>query len=57
MEVMLGVWALSKGTGTSLAAQTVKSLPAKEETQIQSLGQEIDLWVVKDSHFCHDKLA
>ena len=37
---MLGVWALSKGTGASLVAQMVKNLPAMEETQIQPLGHE-----------------
>ena len=29
-----------KGTGASLVAQVVKNLPARQETQVQSLGQE-----------------
>ena len=36
----LGVWALSKGTGASPVAHTVKSLPAMQETQVQSLGHD-----------------
>ena len=30
-------------TGASLVAQTVKNLPAVQETQVQSLGQEYPL--------------
>ena len=36
----LGVWALSNSVGASLVAQMIKSLPAMQETQVQSLGHK-----------------
>ena len=37
-------------TGTSLVAQTVKCLPAMQETQVQSLGQEDPLEKAMATH-------
>ena len=39
------------GQGTSLVAQTVKNLPAMQETQVQSLGGEDPLEKGKATHF------
>ena len=37
------LWSTAKNVGVSLVAQMVKNLPAMQETQIQSLGQEDSL--------------
>ena len=34
------IWGGVVGTGASLVAQTVKNLPAMQETQVRSLGKE-----------------
>ena len=40
-----------KVTGVSLVAQTVKNLPAKQDTQVQSLAQEYPLEKEMATHF------
>ena len=41
-----------QSTGVSLVAQSIKNLPAVQETQVQSLGQEDPLEKEMATHSC-----